>query len=515
MRSIFSRLGACEDIGPQSSAAALLLILLLVGVRSVLHAIAKPFYIDELFTLMISRLPSAAEIWRVLGQGPDGQPPFFYLVEHVARQLIPDDHLGYRALSILSTLITISCVYIVLSRRVSRLSALVGASLLLYTPVAGYYATEARPYALVAGCFSVAILAWQRIDDSKFYALAVAAALACASSLHYYAILYWPVFLMAELSIWVFKCRLRWSALTAIIAGALPAVIDAPLLLRLRQTLGAHLPEQLAMGSVLLTYNFLFDLTNRWGPIVAIGITFLLLTFNNRADAPSRSEMPDGGSTAVGLVSVEEATFAVMLLWMPLGIIAVAKIGGGQIAVQYMLPAALGGVLAAGYLIERTPVAARSVLLFLFLLGYTSAWVNQLKNEIRGSLLGAREEIANQLSVIAENTHDGTLPVVVADGQMYATMAYYTPSPSNNRLYYIAEPDSADYVWFILSHCYPLQIDNYAGFLSAHRQFLLATDRTWVLTWLPQRLMDDGNTVQLIWALPGQQLEVFKVTVRR
>ena len=106
-------------------------------------------------------------------------------------QLVSDDHLGYRLPSILGLLLTVSCVYFTLSKRLTRLSALVGATFLLCTELA-VYSYEARPYALMIGCISAAILAWQRIDDSRLYSAVLAVSLAAALSLHYYASLFGP-----------------------------------------------------------------------------------------------------------------------------------------------------------------------------------------------------------------------------------------------------------------------------------------------------------------------------------
>lgn len=84
MRSIFLRLAAGTEFGPRKGAAVLLLILLLVGVRSVLRAISKPFWFDELCTVIVSRLPGAAAIWKALDQAADGQPLSVHLSLPVA-----------------------------------------------------------------------------------------------------------------------------------------------------------------------------------------------------------------------------------------------------------------------------------------------------------------------------------------------------------------------------------------------------------------------------------------------
>jgi hypothetical protein len=150
----------------------------------------------------------------------------------LTRHLVPADHLGYRLPSILGFLGTISCIYVILSRRVDQLSALVGATFVLCTPLASF-AYEARPYALMLGCISAAMLAWQRTDDSKLYSLLLTLAMAAAVSVHYYAVLVWPAFVIAEASVWVFKRRFRIGAWAALVVSALALLFFAKLLFNL------------------------------------------------------------------------------------------------------------------------------------------------------------------------------------------------------------------------------------------------------------------------------------------
>ena len=226
------RLAANTEFGIRRSSIILLLILLVVGLCSALHAVSKPFWYDEVCTVILCRLPSASAVWKALGNAADSNPPFFYLILRLTRHLVPADHLGYRLPSIMGLLGTISCIYVILSRRVDQLSALVGATFVLCTPLASF-AYEARPYALMLGCISAAMLAWQRTDDSKLYSLLLTLAMAAAVSVHYYAVLVWPAFVIAEASVWVFKRRFRIGAWAALVVSALALLFFAKLLFNL------------------------------------------------------------------------------------------------------------------------------------------------------------------------------------------------------------------------------------------------------------------------------------------
>ena len=524
MKGTFLRSAANAELESRGGAAILLLILLLVGVRSVFAAVEKPFWFDELCTVIVSRLPSAAGISEALRQGANPQPPAYYIAEHLARQLVPYDHLGYRVLSILGALMTIACVYFILSRRVSRSSALVGASFVLCTAVAGYYATEARPYALGVGCFSAAILAWQRIDDSRLYAIATAVALAAAASLHYYAIFVWPAFLAAELSIWVFKRRFRVSAWAAIVAGALPMAFVTSLMLQQRQYYGTHLWAMPSFNVALFAHDLLFDAKGRWGPLTAVGLTVLLLWLNT-GERVERG-LPGERSASSACVPAEELILTLMLLWLPLVVFAAAKIAHGGMLERYSMPAILGGALALGYVVDRAPVAGRYLLLLLFLLGYAAISVDYLKDALHRSLLAQRAEAANELDAIAEQARKPALPIVISDEDSFVSMAYYTLDSSRSRMYFIADPasavtysklktDTVDRNMLALRRYFPLQVEDYATFLSTHREFILVTYYGNLdFEWLSYRLVHDGYAPVLISSSPDQDYEVFDVTVK-
>ena len=126
--------------------------LLLVSVTcSVLHAISRPLWNDEIITVIVVGQPSFRDVWKSLADAADTNPPAFYVAARIANWFAADDHLAHRLPSIAGFVGALICVFLFLSRRVSKLSALVGATFLLVTPLSEY-AYEARPYALMIGC---------------------------------------------------------------------------------------------------------------------------------------------------------------------------------------------------------------------------------------------------------------------------------------------------------------------------------------------------------------------------
>ena len=112
------------DAGPSLSAAgqknnteklAVLGIWILIAyaiVRSLFAAASKPFWYDEVCTLIVARQPSVSAIWRALAQPADGQPPPFYLVERAAAALLHNPQIAFRLPSICGFACTLVCVFI-------------------------------------------------------------------------------------------------------------------------------------------------------------------------------------------------------------------------------------------------------------------------------------------------------------------------------------------------------------------------------------------------------------------
>ena len=495
----------------------LLLILLAVGLCSALHAEARPFWYDEICTVILCRLPSTAELWNALKNAADTNPPVFYVIARFTRQLVSDDYLGYRLPSIVGILSTVSCIYFILLKRVNHLSALLGATLALCTPLADY-AYEARPYALMLGCISVAILAWQRIDESRYYVLILAIVLASAASLHYYSVLVWPAFIVAEGSVWIFRRRLRLGVWAALIAGALPLLFFAKLLLKLRQYYGHNFWSQPSFKQISTAYSWLFRLGDHWSGIFAAGLiaVFLYVRLTNK----SLFDRSDRRSREEEWVPIEEQALTIMLVCLPIVAVVAAKVSHGGMATRYMLPTVLGGALSLGYLVNKGPDALKTLLLILLLSNFASSSVNTAIHALKGSLLQSRASANRELRTIVGQYYRSDLPIVIASGLQYLPMAYYTPNDLKYRLYALADPraavmftpgktDSIDLALLVLQKYFPLQISGYDDFLSAHREFLLVSDGG-EFDWLTARLLHDGHALRLVSA---RATVVYEVTV--
>src|SRR5580658_11390599 len=74
------RMGASLDKGRY---LVLLVLTVVYAAGAMLHARGKPFWYDEIFTVMAASAPSAAATWRA-AQQVDAAPPLTHLLTHFA-----------------------------------------------------------------------------------------------------------------------------------------------------------------------------------------------------------------------------------------------------------------------------------------------------------------------------------------------------------------------------------------------------------------------------------------------
>ncbi len=516
MRAAWWRLTNTE-FSTRKSAVILALILLTVALQSALSAVSQPFWYDEIITVILCRLPSMSEIWLALHNAADGNPPGFFFVARLAHSFISEDHLGYRLPSILGLLLTVSCVYLILSRRLNRITALVGAAFILCTGLTPY-AWEARPYSLMIGCIAVAILALQRVDDSKLYSFMLAFSLAAAVSLHFYAVFAWPAFFAAELTGWISHRRFRAKVWSSLLVGVIPLLCFAGLLKQLSKYYGQNYWAQPHFKQVYSTYNSLLNVDSHWGIIYAIGITAIVI-WSNAINRPGVAHSHDE-KRKTPAVPIEEWVLALVLLWLPAIAFTAAKISHGGLTERHMLTAILGCALTLGYAIDKIHVTGRLLLLVLFLINYEGSAVPTLRDVMTGSILAQRGNAEHEMETLVGQLRPPDLPIVIGPELDYLPIVYYTPPDLGKRLYVVVDPGAAvthldtasvDLSLLALQPYYPFQMDKFDSFVSTHREFLLVTGGDF--DWLTARLLHDGDTLRLVSGGETGERSVYKVNI--
>ena len=159
-------------------------------------------WVDEILTVLNTRLPSWTTIWKTSTQGVDGLPPIYFLVVRISDNLFGHTDLSVRLPSALAMtaglLLTFDCT----RRLTDGLHGLIALSVLScsYLP---YYGHEARSYALyfMFASFSLWIWAYDK-DDNLRGAVLFGAVIFLAVAMHYYAILCLVPYAVWELLNW-------------------------------------------------------------------------------------------------------------------------------------------------------------------------------------------------------------------------------------------------------------------------------------------------------------------------
>jgi hypothetical protein len=160
---ILRRVGEWADRHPKAVGFALAVWYCSLVVKP---ALFRPLWHDELFTLYIAQSTTLGRMWQAI-RTVDLNPPLSYLLARAALHIFKPQAFACRIPSLLAFLAGSLLLFAFLKRKTSTIYATLGV-LLLWNTRLFYFATEARPYALVFGFTTVLLLAWQRaIKDEK------------------------------------------------------------------------------------------------------------------------------------------------------------------------------------------------------------------------------------------------------------------------------------------------------------------------------------------------------------
>jgi hypothetical protein len=471
---------------------AICLLVLYAIARAVVASISKPFWYDEIFTVILARQPNLATIWSALHRGVDSQPPLFDLIER-AGTIVPNAEIGFRLPSVIGFACVLVCLFVFVQRRSGGVFGLISAGIVMLTTLYSYYAIEARPYSLVAACVAVALVAYQRAP-SLWWVGIMAFSLAIAESLHYYAIFAIVPFAAAEAFFSWQTSKIRWSVWIALIIGASPLAIFWPLLARFRAINGQNFWARPTVVILRDVYGHFLQMSFFWGLAVAIVCGLAVLRIFSSVRSERTKEFADK--------FFHERVLVLFLVATPLTVLVACKLFHGGYTERYVLYSVLGISLATGLVLPRlgrpTLILFSSLLLCAIGLQEVSFWFSPRKPPWR---LQSPVAVVERMLSSADHTD---LPVVVTDGNQYLTLAYYASQPLGARLVSVVDAptavryvntDSYDKALPILANYFPLRVYDFQDFRSANSSFLLYANAG---EWWTDRLVHDGHVLRLV-----------------
>ena len=471
------------------------LMIAYAAVRNLCAAAVRPLWLDEISTFIIVRQHRVSTMWDALKRGADGLPLPFYLLQWPVANALGNEQVSFRLLSIIGFSITVACLFLLIRKRNSSTAALVCAAIPLVTALFDTYAVEARPYTLVLACLSFALVCYQRAPEFRWMVL-MGLSLAFAQALHYYAVLGFMPFVLAEAARTLQVRRVRWSVWFALACGLVPLIGLWTFLSGLKTTYGAHLWAKPTLLGAASSYGWFFNTTFTLGiEFAAVSIMAVIL-----AMFPA----PDRGSRVQVEASFHEHVLVLGFLGLPLFCFIVAKLGHGGMTERYTLPTVLGFPLALGYSLPRTGRRTAAVLAGVALC-LVVVFVRQ-ESRFWSSYTGRFVSPAASVENFVGSTGYENLPVVISPAGDFLQLAHYASPNWRTRFVAIVDAqkgvaylgsDSIDIQLDVLRRYAPLQIYDFGAFAADHPVFLLYSAGT-IWDWWPRGLSEDGYTLRVL-----------------
>jgi hypothetical protein len=463
----------------------LILFTAIYAMCAVGRAGGRPFWYDEVITLIAAKTPDLATAWKASAQ-VDANPPLPHLLTHLSVRWFGVNEVSARLPAMAGFWVMCLCLYRFVARRKGVIYGL--CALLLPTLTnAYYYSTEARAYGLVLGFCGLALISWQAAAEGRYrgpalcgLALSLNAMLLC----HYYAVLvYLPLAVAEEIRTRRMR-RLDWGVWIALGIGS------APLVWRAATIVGVVKGFSHTWAPAYLRQGLEF-----WETGLGPGAAFAALLLGLLALLVRRAPEEEGDREA-GKVPEHEWAAAVLMVAIPL----VGVIGGllvtHMFTERYAICGLIGfcalGPLAAEELLKKR-MAAGLVMLGAFAWGMT---VRSLDYRSDGNPF-QREKI------LVEALEQG--PVVIPDGLLFLQMWHYAPQQYKSRMMFVADNASAvkymgyDTVDDGLRALRPwanIHLAEYDEFARGTREFTIYQS-TLRPAWLLARVLSDGATAEV------------------
>lgn len=471
-----------------SAWAALFVALTFAG--AVVVDLRARMWIDELLTLHVAQLGGLGGAIEAALKGADGIPPLYSTLASALLPVVGHEALAVRLPSTLGFCVMVLCL-VSWCRRQGLSGVFAWIAPLLTATATLYYASDGRPYGLVLGAASGALLAWDQAISGRgrWFALPLLAiSLSLAVAGHYYAVFFVAALGLGELARWYTVKRVD---LAMLVAFGVPVLV-----------LTAHYPL-LAPAAQFQTF---FWSPAAWDQLPAFYVSYLLPSFGRIAIL---------AMVALAVMPREERAAAngpewnvPSHVWVALAAIALSPVVAVVVSVyvtrafvdRYLLWATIGFALLLAMLFRRivnghvfAGTAATVVLAFLFTGGL-------LRNAIAEPRLFRGESALQAL----EQVPPGQEPLVVTDLHVFEELSYYARPQVRARLVYLLDreiemnrlgSDSGSLLMEGLDRIVPLRMTSFDELVSRRQEVIVVADRTEPALWL---LMAAGHRVEPI-----------------
>ena len=413
------------------------LILILLGAvcvaRVVPASIVKPFWHDEIYTIVMSRLPSVQAMWSAGVDGVDLSPPLNALLTRGAHAVFRVGNVATRLPPLAGFMVAVCFIFLLVWRRAGSVAA-VSAALLPFVTAGLRFASEARPYGVMMGLAAVTLYCWMEAAIGRHRARnLVLLAIGIAASIwnHYFGALVLAPIVAGECVRIARERQIDRGVVIALMSGILAAVPLYPLV----AASASQRSTFWARGSWnQLPETYVFVLNALWSvPAALIGAAIaalLAIAWLRRVDR----------DPAPRTIRPHEAIAIATAVGIPVLGVLLGRLVTGVFIPRYALAAVPGVCIAIPLTIWRLDSRrSRADVLLCAVL----AWV--VLTETRTALVRAGGGVIDPLAdraVLIAALHDPA-PTVLSSSLQYVQFWYYLPPQLKPRLHYLADPDRA------------------------------------------------------------------------
>ena len=449
----------------------------------------RQFWIDELFTYNLANLPSIRQIWPLIQQGIELNPPLPFWITWIIHHTLGQGEFLSRLPAILGFWGMCVCLFYYVRRRSDATHGFIALLLPLFTYTA-WDATWARGYGLLLGFSAAAMLSWQFATDyvRRWLALsALALSLAGAVSCHYYGLYSAGAIAVGELvRIWN-RRRMDVPVLAAILVGVSPIAAYVPLLRAVREGSKAFWIKPM----VRFLYESYADL---FGPAAMVLLLFLVFALRIR-----RRE-DDWSPTTLG---IHEIAACLSFVAMPVTIFVASLFVRIASYSRYVQPVVIGFAIVIAmfaYRVGGRNRSFRNLAISLLVWLCFAPWT--LWHMLNFFLPEPWAVLKADLHLPDERV---SLPIVIDNDDLFMVVYHYAPQGLRDHLFYLYDPQGAiKYLGsdtgmnslFIGQTFHDFHVVRYDDFVHQHPEFLVARPRPG--SWILQRLLEDGADVRLI-----------------
>lgn len=456
------------------------------------RAEVKPFWHDEIYTIVGAQLPSFRVLWHADREGLDLAPPLNTAVTMAVLKLARPGRVAVRLPAIAGFLCAAWAAFEIVRRRAGAMSGLCAVLVLCFT-AALRFADEARGYGLMLGCFGLALYGWSEAAHGRrrrVHLPLLAGSLAAGCWAQYFGAIAFAPIAAGEAVRSIERRSLDLPIWAALAAGA-GAVLPLLPLIHTAEAQAGTFWAHATLRALPSLYAFLLE-PLIWRPVAYVAAAILVIATAERTLGRT--------ATPRGLPAYEIVAGLTALLIPAIGLLGAAA-STGTFADRYALDGALGFAIVIPLLISIVTGGRRvatailpAVLLYAFLPGAYR------------SIRQARDPFVNPFDERPTLAADarGTEAVVITGGLMYLQLWYYAPRDLRQHLWYVADPaealrftgtDTADRGYQELRRWAAVQAPDYASFTATHSSFLLYGAGS---GWISDRLKADGARFDLI-----------------